>query len=96
MNKRPEIGCGNGNTVEFLPEKILDSFYVMIRFCLERLHAAGILQAETVHKLIQDILYGSVERTEFGEIGFVREMLQPANLDERAIADQRVLGQVLA
>jgi hypothetical protein len=62
----------------------------------EAFDARGVVDAELVDDSIQDVLLRRLERRQVRDRGLVGEMLEPAHLDQRAVADQRVFGEVLA
>ncbi len=92
MQERDQVFRRAREALELVPQVVLDGLDVVVRDGLERLHALRVLDAEVVDDLVEHVLQRRVERLELGERRLVREMLEPAHLDQGAIADQRVLG----
>ena len=81
---------------EFLAQKVLDGLDVMVGRRLERLDPACILGAEPIDDCVQGLVDFRLKRLEFADASFRGEMLEPADLDEGAVADQSIFGQVIA
>ena len=86
----------HGDAVELLLHEVLDRLDVVIGLRLDRLDARRVVDAELVDDLVQHVLDRRLERRELGDARLVRELLQPAHFDPRALADQPVFGKVLA
>ncbi len=91
-----EVARRGGDAFELLPQVVLDGLDVVVRLGLERLDALRVVDAELVDDVVQHVFDRRLERRELDDARLVREVLQPAHLDQRAIADQRVLGKVFA
>ena len=91
-----EVARCDGDALELLPQVVLDGLDVVVGLGLERLDAHRVVDAELVDDLVQHVLDRRLERRELDDARLVGEMLQPAHLDQRAVADQRVFGEVFA
>ena len=67
----------------------------MIRDRFEGLHVLSIVQTELVDDLVQHVLERHVERLEVRNARLDPRDAVATHLDQRAIADQRVFGEVL-
>ncbi len=96
MQKRLEPDRLARDALELRAQEVFDGFDVVIRFALDRLGLLRILDAEVIDELVEHVVDGAIERRKFLDAAFVGEELQPADLDERSVADQRGFREVLA
>jgi hypothetical protein len=96
MNEARELAPAVADALELLSQEVLDGLDVVIGLRLECFDPRRIVHAEPVDDSVQNIFLRRLERRQLGDCRLVREMLEPAHLDQRSVADQRVFGEVLA
>ena len=80
--------------VELVAQEVLDGLDVVIRIGLERLHVLRVVDAELVDDLVQHVLERRVERRELARRSARRRDAAASAPRQRALADQRVFGEV--
>ncbi len=94
MNEGRQIAVSVRGAVQLVAQEVLDGLDVVIGLALERLYTACVVEAELIDDVVEHVLHRRVHRAQLDDRGLVGQMLEPAHLDEHAIADQRVLGEV--
>src|SRR5690625_4623072 len=90
-----ELGMGRQFRVlrQALLQVVLDSFDVMVRSALDLFDPRRLLRVEAVDNFFQVSLGVAAERAQFRDAGVRGEYLQPANLDDQAVAQQSILAK---
>ncbi len=96
MDERHDTAARAWHAFEFLPQQVLDGLDVVVGLGLELFDPLRVVDAEFVDDRVQHVLHGRFERCELADARLVGKPLKPADLDQHAVADEGVFGEVFA